>query len=975
MATYQDLTRVSSQSAIIAYDTLAKLTDGSFAIPPEYYEFERGANFTIGGHFGCQATITTDFVTTGSAQIPPPGINWTWQINAIVTVDNGHGQTNTQTLVLLSGTELNPNDPAYVPFTVEGIAVGGTFSFSCDSEILYDITESQPGGEYYHPPYTVLNQYERSLVGGTATCSVTLNGQTVTATGTIASSQTTNYNFDATVEAFSQGASGGPEQAILSALTLNLVGIPNYNYIFARDATQLVEAATTIKALTTGADDAFGDPIFTSAEITASLTLERNVRNRGWINAYNVSYPDSLDVSILGFDGSTRTISCTGDFDESEIYKKYNFNSVLTLTGSPLTDTVTFDDIPAGNIKNGIGASSLVDNGDYQFTTRLPFRGWSFAGASLYHDKTLSLAGTGNTYSFNDPNRTNFSSYRFLRVNAQSNSAGSESANLWISYANAGTYVSQVPLSISTGANNYDVDLCYAYDLHVSPADDISTQDNPYPRANPDSSYDWASQRLENDSLYGVGQVGSVFLTGNVTLNSLALYRDDNVAKCDFIAPYSESGIGYTNVYTATPTSTVQGRRYVHFDVQGRNDEEPDILRYVGTGTSYEPISIQKFVDNIQNLTGYQGGRVHLGWTASSSTPNDSTANLRDGYLNEDGYVSWLNGFGMEYIAGEQRFGFDRDLSEEANDYDIMAQTIFDEINADFIPDYPDPFGLETPGQTEFLLYSFACVRGVAHGLVQLQQLGQTVYIQDPSLANRGSSSTDVNGRYQTGLPGAQAELTNEVWCGSAYANTVTVSSKRNRVAFYFPAAPTTSTIKSADLSKWYQHLIATVNSEVVNLIITDTYDFSVFNYLATNINAANNVACAWKLITNTNQILLAVEGTDGTSRKYICDDLVGGNSTLSTVIGVGTTPALAINKTGLEIYFIRTTDSGGSIKRLILDNAGNTVQSLGLVVTGNVTNDGLASYFYDDTCYLVYNHATNGITIVTSDDMGLSFS
>ena len=113
MPTYRDVTRVSSQSAIIAYDTLAKLTDGSFAIPPEYYEFERGANITLGGHFGCQATITTDFVTTGSAQIPPPGINWTWQINAIVTVDNGHGQTNTQTLVLLSGTELNPNDPAF----------------------------------------------------------------------------------------------------------------------------------------------------------------------------------------------------------------------------------------------------------------------------------------------------------------------------------------------------------------------------------------------------------------------------------------------------------------------------------------------------------------------------------------------------------------------------------------------------------------------------------------------------------------------------------------------------------------------------------------------------------------------------------------------------------------------------------------------------------------------------------------------
>jgi hypothetical protein len=95
----------------------------------------------------------------------------------------------------------------------------------------------------------------------------------------------------------------------------------------------------------------------------------------------------------------------------------------------------------------------------------------------------------------------------------------------------------------------------------------------------------------------------------------------------------------------------------------------------------------------------------------------------------------------------------------------------------------------------------------------------------------------------------------------------------------------------------------------------------------------------------------------------------------LATVIGVGTTPALAINKTGLEAYFIRTTDSGGSIKRLILDNAGNSVTALSLVVTGNVTNDGIACYWYDDILYLVYNHSSNGITIVTSDDMGITFS
>jgi hypothetical protein len=337
--------------------------------------------------------------------------------------------------------------------------------------------------------------------------------------------------------------------------------------------------------------------------------------------------------------------------------------------------------------------------------------------------------------------------------------------------------------------------------------------------------------------------------------------------------------------------------------------------------------------------------------------------------------MSWLMGFGMEYIAGNQKFGFDRDLSQETADYDVLAQTIFDELNCDFIPDYYDPFGIETPGETSLILYGFNCQRGPVHGLVQLQQLGQTVYVQDAGLANRGSSTTDVNGRYQTTLPFMQAENVNDVFCGVATTTTDAITAKRNRVAFYFPAVPTTSTVKSADLSKWYQHLIAYVNSNIISLIFTLTYDFSTFEYLTTNITNSVNVACRWKLNTNTNVIVLAVEKDDGDCYRYLCDDLIGGNSILSTTLGTGTTPALAINKTGLEIYFMRTTDSSGSVKRIILDDVGNVVEALSIVITGNVSNDGLAAYWYNDTCYLVYNHTTNGITVVKSDDMGLTFS
>lgn len=975
MPTYRDLTRVSNQSSVIAFDIYGKLTDGSFAKPPEYYEFERYANFQIGGHFGCLATITCDLVTTGSAQIPPPGINWTWSLNAVVTVDNGHGNTNTQTIVLASGTESNPNDPGYVSSVVEQISVTGTFSFTCDSEILYDITESQPiVGQHLNPPYTVLNQYERSLVGGVATCSVTLNGQTVSATGTIASSQTTDYNFQANIEAVSMGSAGGQEQAILSANLINSIQIPDNGYTFVRSSNQFVEALTVIKALTTGEDDAFGSQLTTSAEITADITLDREVNCKGWVNAYNLTYPDNLTVNINNFDGGTRSTTFAGSYDETETFKKYSYISTLTLPGqTTLNDTVNFDDIPAGNFKNAITSASLIGNGDAGFNTRMPFRGWSFSGASLYHNKRTVLSGSGNTYTFNDPNRSNFSSYRFLEINANSTTGSTTTGNVWISYGNAGTYVLNQTLSVPPTAQNLYVDLCFAGTLHTSPTADLSSQDNPYPRANPDSSYDWASQRLINDSLYGIGQVGEVRLDGSVAVNSMKLYRDDNTAKADFCPVISNTGLGYTTVFTGSATTNYLGRRFWSQDVQGRNDEEYDILNLSGT---YAPQSIAGFVDNITNLSGYQGGRVHLGWTASSSTPNDFSSNLRDGYLNEDGYLTWLNGGGMEYISGNQKFGFDRDLSQENNDYDIYAQVIFDEINCDYIPDYYDPFGIETPGETKLLLYGFNVQRGCAHGLVQLQEQGQTVVLQDLSLVNRGSSTTDLVGRYQTALPFGQAEDYNDVINNLASIGTTILTGKRNRAAFYLATpTPTGNLMKSADLSGVYQHLIGYTNSNIVNLIYTETYDFSNFIYLATNISDAVNPAVRWKTKTGQNEIILSVEMTNGNINRYVCNDLTTGACTLATTLGTGITPALAINQHGFEYHFFRVSDSGGSIKRVGIDNAGNIVQAASIVVTGNVASDGIAAYCYDDEIYLIYNHTTNGITVVRSENYGVSFS
>ena len=58
-----------------------------------------------------------------------------------------------------------------------------------------------------------------------------------------------------------------------------------------------------------------------------------------------------------------------------------------------------------------------------------------------------------------------------------------------------------------------------------------------------------------------------------------------------------------------------------------------------------------------------------------------------------------------------------------------------------------------------------------------------------------------------------------------------------------------------------------------------------------------------------------------------------------------------------------------------IIDNAGNIVQAASIVVTGNVANDGIAAYNYDDKIYLIYNNTSTGITVLVSEDYGVSFS
>ena len=93
----------------------------------------------------------------------------------------------------------------------------------------------------------------------------------------------------------------------------------------------------------------------------------------------------------------------------------------------------------------------------------------------------------------------------------------------------------------------------------------------------------------------------------------------------------------------------------------------------------------------------------------------------------------------------------------------------------------------------------------------------------------------------------------------------------------------------------------------------------------------------------------------------------------MGSIIGSGSTPAIAINGNGTQIIVWRT--SGANVRRIIFDSAGNISTVASNVITGNVEDNGLAVYWLDDQVFLVYNHTVNGLTVVKSDDYGQTFS
>lgn len=964
--------------------------DPSYAKPPEFYEYDRYVDRVyIGNHFGFQYQLSFAMELKGSA-IPPNVGLWQWQFVCNVNIVYPDGFIKTGKIVL--GSELvNPATAHY-----KDVSFPVTFNSQTIFESIQyvDYTETSGPNPTNFPYTTTLKLYEQIPISTRQDVSVTVFGLTG---GTVSDnthqltyiSANTDYEYTIDTKLHSSGATANIQSLSLSPLTINELALPDYNYFHFIDGNNYFHQTTAVDSKVQGTDNAFGEPVYNYVEATTLVTLERNIDIEANIHAWEDSYPDDLDINLnIGGIGNQTYTAFSGFGSTSLLFQKYSFNS--NITGN--TNSLAYNNLPSNTsyISNSIQTSSLAGNGDTTINARLPWRGWWKPGADIYHIKNTIIPGTGNTRTFNFNTGIPyqyFSSYRYLNITAGNATTQPETGKLLIygPLDNGFQYktVLEKDITFNPGTTTQQVDLCFAGILHTN-YPDIQTQDNPYPR--PNASYYNPNARYWNQDMFGISQVLKIELIGNVSVSEYKLTRPDNSAKASFIAGVSNdspgSNTGANNFIWAIPqyigpTSTSRVRRFWEQEVNGRNEEEYDVVWSSFGGGQISPLSITNFCNNIQNRPGLGNGSVHQGWMASPTGP--TTGNLTGHNLGwfqpGSAYASWLNGFGLQSIAGTKTYSILRDLSQESNDREIYSQMIFDRINSRYPPDYFDAFQVESPGSTSLKLIGFNCQRSAAHGLVQLSQYNQTVSMTSLTSENYGSATTDIEGVYQTGLPYGKAQNAAIVsYLTNNSTNNKIFTSKRFRVAFYAVPVPPNLIVLSADISGFYQQCIGTIDAGIVKLVFTSTPNFTSYDVLSTNITGMSNVAIAWLHPTESNQMILITQRTsDGAILRYTLDNFVNGVASMGTVIGNGTTPTIAINNNGTQIIFWRTSSS--NIQRIIIDSAGNITTTASNVVVGNVANLGLGCYWNDDVPFLVYNHTTNGLTVVKSDDYGQTFS
>ena len=714
----------------------------------------------------------------------------------------------------------------------------------------------------------------------------------------------------------------------------------------------------------------------------------------GRIRSWSASYPESLTCRITGFDAETtgyRDVTGTGSISSSDTFYLYSAVSDIVKNSTSDSKTTALDSVPV-SVSVAITGASLTAVGEANTETRCMFRGFRFNGWSLAYATTRSIAGTTNDRLFAP--YEGMSGYRYLDIQIKAQSGTGVAGTFVITDFHGNTKTWNVTAA-TTSYQTVTIDLCSPDAWSVSGLPLTDGKDNPYPRKNTSSS-SYAGSESVDSAYWGVTSCQRLRIaTGAIDLGTTTLKQDTVNGFTN--SHYVPSGLGYENeritpaiVAEVDTTTYYYSRRFWQQNNDGRNEEESDYRwqKTVGgsTGVTSYSVTPLTIVDLVGQINTSDDSIVrHPGWTATNSVayPGSGTCSvsqppLRDCFLNGGtGISTWLYGGGI-LATPNATSGTDFAYGFEIATGTITAQTLFDSINGDFIPDLYDPFDVN--GGTDSALYlPFGTIlRGPAHGIV-FDNSGNpatsgTVTLQLSSdSSSRGTDSTfDALGNYETGLPYGLGKANHAIVIGASSVGVNPMySAKRQRAVFIEEQLAGNCT--AADCSPAQQATYGVVtDTGGVKLYHARAHNGTNWSEVTTPITGAVCLSLAYQRHSGAMTLIIIVDDTDGTVKRYTTDD-EGGTVSVATTIGTGTHGTVCVSPNGMEYIFFRTSSS--NIQRVKRDPMGNVITSASNVVTGNVSDDELACYWRLGVIYLLYTHTSTGITIVSSSDDAETFS
>jgi len=930
-----------------------------------------------GSHTGAYSTWTWSWTST------PHAPNWQWFIYLTMTSNDGYGHSTTVVKTVASGTE---------SFATEWVDVAATLtgSWSCTvgTDKLWNIAETSysiSSAPTVFPPSTSYEWYELSRYGSTPSCTLTIGGTACTATGAYASGARHRmlYIFGASFAGVCQ------DEATASASITNYLVNGVTPYAASHTHSYLGQSTTNWSvSMTAGTLDNITVDLTSYARIAATCALN------GRIRAWSTSYPDSLTCRITGFDYETtgyRDVSGTGSISSSDTFYQYSSVSDIVKNSSSDSKTTALDSVPI-SISCAITSASLTAVGEASTETRCMFRGFRFNGWSLAYNTTRSIAGTTNDRLFAP--YEGMSGYRYLdiQIKAQSGTGVAGTFVLTDFHGNTKTW------NITAATTSYQtvtIDLCSPDAWSVSALPLTDGKDNPYPRKNTASS-SYAGSESVDSAYWGVTSCQRFRIaTGAIDLGTTTLKQDTTNGFTN--SHYVPSGLGYEHeritpaiVAEVDTTTYYYSRRFWQQKNDGRDEEESDYWwqKTVGGATGVTTYSVTPL--SISDLAGQVNASDnsivrHSGWTATNSVayPGSGTCSvsqppLRDCFLNGGtGISTWLYGGGI-LATPNATSGTDFAYGFEIGTGTITAQTLFDSINGDFIPDLYDPFDVN--GGTDSALYlPFGTIlRGPAHGIV-FDNAGDpattgTVTLQLSSdSSSRGTDSTfDALGNYQTGTPFGLGKANHSIVIGASSVGVNPMySAKRQRAVFREETLAGNCT--AADVSPAQQATYGVITaSGGVKLYHSRAHNGTNWDEVTTPITNAECLSLAYQKHSGAMSLIIIVDTTSGEVKRYTTDD-EGNTVSVATTIGTGAHGTVCVSPNGMEYIFFRTSSS--NIQRVKRDPMGNVITAASNVVTGNVSDDEIACYWRLGVVYLIYTHTTNGITIVSSSDDAETFS